>query len=59
MAITEREVAEAAAQGIRCPNAFGELTGAGTRCGTCVEELAHRLGRPAPCTSVPGACARE
>lgn len=60
-AVSDREVESAIAQGASSIEAVGQLCGAGTDCGSCLEDLGERLERSCgrSCSSAAAAaCSR-
>jgi bacterioferritin-associated ferredoxin len=55
MAVTEKDIREAAASGLSSATEIMEKTGAGSRCGTCRSTIASMLdgssSKEAPCAS--------
>jgi len=56
-AVSDREVESAIAQGASSIEAVGQLCGAGTDCGSCLEALGERLERSCGRSCSPAAAA--
>lgn len=57
-AVKDRQLRELARQGIACPREAGRRTGAGTVCGTCVNDV-ERVLRDASASDEPDAAAAK